>query len=174
MAAGLPPAARRQRQIEAQRRSDCLEVLSSSEEEEEAAPRGPGGGDADWVPGSQSRRQRTDGEATAPGNPWTNPLAAKYAADSAFRKTRAGSRVPLDAEQSSDGRMYRQATLLFRGGAKAVAPDAAVQPLAGGPAMPSQDAVDATPAFDACRATVVVEDLIVGSEGSDHRAMMIE
>ena len=71
--------------------------------------------------------------------------------------------------------MYRQATLLFRGGAKASpVPDAAVQPLAGGPAMPSQEAVDANPAFDACRATVVVEDLIVGSEGSDHRAMMIE
>ncbi|KDD74683.1 hypothetical protein H632_c1136p0, partial [Helicosporidium sp. ATCC 50920] len=109
---------------------DATACLWTSSDEEEEADEGRRGGDADWRPrGVGGRAAREGGRSSRQGNfdacgsgaaaaeaTGAESLAAKYAPDSAFRKTRAGAKVPLDAALSCDGRMYRQGTLLGMAG----------------------------------------------------------
>lgn len=160
IAARLAKAERRARQIEAQQHAGRLEILSSSDDEDEDVRARATIADEDWMPLSHARRQRTNElsqhcEQGTAFTPWQNPLAAKYAIDSAFRKTRAGSRVALGTEPASDGRMYRQARLAFG------------QP---NRAPPEKDLQPHTQLLESsCSAMVVEEDLVVAAARGEGR-----
>ncbi|RMZ55002.1 hypothetical protein APUTEX25_000519 [Auxenochlorella protothecoides] len=116
IAAQVARAARRARRLAAE--ADFLDVASSSssDEDEGHGARGGTSNDGEWRPGGRGCAVA----ATPPTAPGAGPdaggvarhvNAARYAPDSAFRKTRAGSRVAPGTEQGADGRLYRQATL---------------------------------------------------------------